>query len=356
MSTLKKVNPDSIGKIPTQLRHASLKDTKTLELIYSILVQGLLQAPLCTLGKLDDGSVSQELIRVDGDRRLTAISFIKNYDLEKSLQENGVDSKGNDDLIKSIVKLLTAEKIAEFQKIKVAVSDEPMTIEEISVRQMSANLQQKATASREYLNMIYSLGSEGKTRREIAELIGISESRVGQLFKTIRLPEDVKEKAEKAEITTGHFIALAELKGKLGDEDAEWDEWLKKAKEISVAEFAIEVSDRASEIAEARRSNRKQAPQEFTPKMKLKKRAELEALYVDAEQKFSKDATPENEACLNLMKFIFSISEEEVAKQRQAFEKGVAEAKAKIEKRKKDREIAKAKEAVEKLKEAGIEI
>jgi ParB/RepB/Spo0J family partition protein len=146
-----------------------------MELALDILERGQLVPAI--IDKHEDGTVAV----VDGNRRVAAIRYVN---------ENGLSVKG---------------------PLKVRCEQYRGEEGETFAASVSTNLKRKGLTPIDLAHSISTLERQGKTRKEIAKLLEISESLISQTLKLTTLPADIQRRVHKGEIPASAAYELADM-------------------------------------------------------------------------------------------------------------------------------------------------
>ena len=314
---IKKIKISQLMFTEAALRAHSSEDENIIELAADIIARGLLNLP--TVVAQEDGTY----IVTDGARRSTALQL----NLANGLCED---------------------------EVTVQVKPSQSDLETLA-DQFAGNATVVKTTNKDYINALYTLATEGEMSiKKLAKKVGKSPKYINQLFKTLRLPEEILDAAEAGSVSVSNLITLSELSGKV--DDNELAEWTKKAATETAADFSVMVEDEKETIREAKKAERQGGSVEFAPKQKFIGKDALLEMLADADDSFTKDGNKVNEAILNTLKKTMSLDEESVAAQKDEFEQKLADREAKKEARKAERESKSVEEMEAKLKEAGYDV
>ncbi len=150
-------------------------DTEVMELALDIIERGQLIPVL--VDRQEDGTV----LIVDGNRRVAAIRYIN---------ENG---------------------LAVGEPLKVRCESYRGGKGEAFAASVSTNLKRKGLTPIDLAHSISTLERQGKTRKEIAKLLEISESLISQTLKLTTLPADIQRRVHKGEISASAAYELADM-------------------------------------------------------------------------------------------------------------------------------------------------
>lgn len=279
--------------------------------------RGLLNKP--TVVKLK-GDTSGKYYISDGSRRLTALKF-----------------------------LVEQKKVKDEIEIDVKEVEE----EELIADQISGNFNIKKTADKAYIDGLYKIAIKKQmTYEQIAKFAGLSVEYIKKLFKTRQLPETIQEEAQKLKVPMVNLIKLSELAKKV-DED-ELKDLLNDAAKKPAKDFAMQVDERINELVKERLGVKKS--NEFKIEPKLLKKEELKAKLDAAQLAFQQNPNKENEIVLRVMKEIWQIDDNTVAKKKQEWEEAKKRREEKKEERKKAREQKKLVEQLIDMEKNGLKV
>jgi ParB/RepB/Spo0J family partition protein len=295
------------------LRTHTVEDDHIIELANEIEERGLLNLP--TLTENGEGGY----IITDGARRCTALKLL-------------LDEKRIPDTMNAQIK--------PKQSAIDTLAD-----------QFAGNANIKPSTNKEYINGLYKLSTEGNySLEQLAKKVGKTVSYIQRLFKTLKLPVEVMEAAEKSKVSIANLISLSELVGRITDD--ELLDWVKTASDQNATDFSVTVSDEKDTIIAAAREERKGKSVEFAPKEKFIGKDDLVLMLADAEAAYASDASAINEAIVNIMRKIFSLDEKSIAAQKAEYDLKQKEKADKAEARKEERESKKAEDAESAIEDA----
>lgn len=311
--TTKQIKISQIIFSEVALRSHSKEDDHIIELKNDIVARGLLNLP--TVVDNGDGTFTV----TDGARRCTALGLA--LDLGEIKDEVMVQVKPSQSNI---------ETLAD---------------------QFAGNASIKASTNKEYIASLYTLATEGNySLEELAKKVGKTVSYINRLFKTLKLGDKVMEEAEKQGVSISNLISLADLVGRITEE--ELIEWLPEAAKQNASDFSVTIQDEKDSILQAAREARKGKTLEFEPKEKFIGKESLRLLWAKKESEYADDATPENEAVVNVLRSIFSMDENSIAEQKATWDAKQKEREDKKAERKAKREAEKAAEAEAEIEKA----
>jgi len=281
------------------LRTHNIEDENIQILMEDINQRGLLNVPTVTLK-------NGKYIVVDGARRITAM---------KELVEQG--------------------KFPEKYNFQLK---EEMSPVDVLTSQIAGNFQIHKTTSRQYIEALYKVATEGKyTIDELSKLAGIGKQHMFKLFKTLHLPEEITKMAETGKVSIANLIALADLK-QLPVEDLKL--WVEKAAVTNAKQFAIDVTSELDNLRAAARGIVKEKVFELTPKLLSKE--EILAKLIKSEQEFFGDKKNKVlETRYNIMQELFQIDDQSARIRKNAFDNAEREKELKQKARKESREADK---------------
>jgi ParB-like chromosome segregation protein Spo0J len=188
--------------------------------------------------------------------------------------------------------------------------------ESVFTQQIRANAHMKATASKEYVAAIELLQGEfNHTPAEVQAILGIAPATYYQWLKALSLPEAVRESVASGEISIKKASELKKLLDRDGGEKAPGV--IEAAKTLTNEEFSTWCEENKPAKA---KSN---AVEGFTPKLIMPSKAKLEALY--------STGLARGGEFLEAVKIATGLTDEEVAKQKAAYDQAQEDKKKKAE-------------------------
>lgn len=216
---------------------------------------------------------------------------------------------------------------------------------EVLRAQVAGNATVTKTTNKNFIKAIYKLatGEENISLSDIAKDVGMTESYIMRLIKSLRLKDEVLEVCEKEGVSITNLITLADMAGKVEVEEI-IEEYVPEAKAKTGKEFAIFIAEKLDELKAAAQGKEKVEGYQHKPKLRTMDEIQLRI------------ASEKDPVALDTLKWVISSDEPTIEAAKLEWEAKKAERDKKRAERAAAREAEKQAEMVEKLKEQGFEI
>lgn len=216
---------------------------------------------------------------------------------------------------------------------------------EVLRAQVAGNATVTKTTNKNFIKAIYKLatGEENISLSDIAKDVGMTESYIMRLIKSLRLKDEVLEVCEKEGVSITNLITLADIAGKVDVEEI-LEDFIPEAKAKTGKEFAIFIAEKLDELKASASGKEKVEGYQHKPKLRTMDEIQLRL------------AAEKNPTVLDTLKWVISSDEPTVEAARLEWEAKKAERDKKRAERAAAREAEKQKEMMEKLEAEGFKI
>jgi transcriptional regulator with XRE-family HTH domain len=211
---------------------------------------------------------------------------------------------------------------------------------EVLRAQIAGNATVTKTTNKAFIKGIYKLATsnEAASMEELAKEAGMTVSYLNRLLKALRLDDEILDLAEKSKVSITNIITLAEIAGKVDNEDI-IETYLPLAESQTGKEFVATIAEALDGI-KAEKTNK---PNEFVAKAKLRSMDEIQVKLASA-----------TGVEADMLKWVISLDEPTVAQAKADYDKALAERETKKAERKAAREKEKLEEYRSKLEAEGF--
>ncbi len=216
----------------------------------------------------------------------------------------------------------------------------------LTLEQMRANAHIKATNNKNYIEACAELSRMGLSNNQIAQELNVSSSTISKWSKTLSLSDEARSAISSGEITLANAQVMSEHKKhfKRNGEEGKLEEKAKTLNADELEEYCVTYkSENRSETNSAAK------PKQFTPKVVLMAKGDIEIYLKTTEDNFRTDPSVENEVAMSTIKKILGLDEKSIEEQRISWE-------AAQEKRKSTNASKKAKSLTEDIKQKQKEL
>lgn len=259
----------------------------------------------------------------------------------------------------------TALKLKELDKedkfdgtITVDVIQSVRTPEQRLLMQMSANAMATGIININFVDAFVNLErNKGWSIQEISKYAGLGVAQIQKMFKSFRLPEEVRDMMGKGKgkLSLINAVTLSQLVSKI--DETEFADFVKQAIDVPQSKFGPAVSERLQEYKDDLKASSNPTKGEFTePKPRLLGNSDMKALLVKAENAFEQAANQANELRLSFFKEIFQVTDVDIAKSKAAWDIKQKEKEEKKNATKEEKETASLLKAIEQVKAAGHKV
>ncbi|MHA1790244.1 MAG: hypothetical protein ACTSXT_13610 [Candidatus Helarchaeota archaeon] len=317
------------------LRIRKINEPSVQEIAYSLQTKGLLNIPTVTKGNPKLGHKKPYEVG-DGNGRIVAfllIQLIANKEKDPVDIENGQIIDGT-----YLGKKFNGE-------IEINYLDKIVTPEERLENQITSNYNVKNSTNSEYINALttikYAHPEWGD--QDLAKHIGITVAHLQRLFKTLKLPDSLREKLSTKELTLINAVTLSKLVNKC--DQKVFDEFAEDALNLNQKDFAPKVESFLLNVRTENAEQRKNLG--FIPKPKiLGNTTILNMLEINMEEfenlkknkKTPSETLAEFKGRTDILKDICSLDEKTIKKQKDDYDKKKQEQEDRKNKSKETRE------------------
>jgi len=245
-----------------QTRENEKTDEDVKNMAYSLQMKGMTDHLTLNLGN-EDLNHGKPFEICNGSHRINALRLI--LDIANGVSESIdlgnekiIDGTFNGEMFNGILDVFIDERVM-------------LPAERLKV-QLTANYNSKKPLAKDSIAAIQALmyADPTLTVKDISRELALSEKHVHTIFKTIKLPDNMRDALQNGDITLNNAAHLSKLKNKISDEDLE--DMFEKGKTQVEKDFAIEVSNTLQNVSKPGKGKKKE--EGFKPTVKYRKKQE----------------------------------------------------------------------------------